>query len=92
MIKFLTEYRLGEVCGDQVAARECYIVMLKMHNHLQTMSIEEQQIVAKPVGGLEEVLLDDSRPDQMTRIGTLASLPSARSIPKRKPGCLYLEL
>ena len=39
--------------GDQVAARECYIAKLEMDNHLQTMSIEEQWMVAEPVEGLE---------------------------------------
>ena len=34
MIKFPTEYRVGEVSGDQVAIRECYIVMLEMDDHL----------------------------------------------------------
>ena len=42
MIKFPTEYRVREVHRDQVAARECYIAMLEMDDHLQTMSIEEQ--------------------------------------------------
>ena len=41
MIKFPTEYRVGELRGDQVVARECYIAMLAMDNHLQTMDIEE---------------------------------------------------
>ena len=41
MIKFPTKYRVGEVQGDQIAARECYIAMLKMDNHLQTMRVEE---------------------------------------------------
>ena len=31
--------------------------------------------MAEPVEGLEEVLLDDSKPDQTTRIGTLVSPP-----------------
>ena len=75
MIKFPTKYEVGEVKGDQVAARECYITMLKMDDHLQTMCIDEQQTVAEPVEGLEEVLLDDSRPERTTRIGTLASQP-----------------
>jgi len=74
MIKFPTEYRVGEVCGDQVAARECYIAMLEMNDHLQTMNIEEQWMVAEPIEGLEGILLDNSRPYQTTRIGTLASL------------------
>ena len=41
MIKFPTEYGIGKVRGDQIAVCECYIVMLEMDNHLQTMSIEE---------------------------------------------------
>ena len=75
MIKFPTKYGVGEVHGDQVAVRECYIAMLEMDNHLQTMSIEEQRTVAEPVEGLEEILLDNSRPKRTTRIGTLANLP-----------------
>ena len=41
MIKFPTEYGVGEVRGDQVVVHECYIVMLEMDDHLQTMCIEE---------------------------------------------------
>ena len=33
MIKFPTEYGIGELRGDQVAARECYIAMLEMKDH-----------------------------------------------------------
>ena len=73
IIKFPTEYRIGEICGDQVAARECYIVMLEMDDHLQTMNIKEQRIVVEPAERLEEILLDDSKPNRTTRIGTLAS-------------------
>ena len=42
MIKFLIEYKVREVRGDQMAACECYIAMLEMDDHLQTMNIEEQ--------------------------------------------------
>ena len=70
MIKFPTEYGVGEVRGDQVAAREYYIVMLEMNDHQQTMCIEEQR-TAEPVEELEEVTLDDSRPKQTTRVGML---------------------
>ena len=73
LIKFSTEYGVGEVRGDQVAACECYIAMLKMNDHLQTMCIEEQWTVAEPLEVLEEITLDDSRPDQTTKIDTLAS-------------------
>ena len=41
MIKLHTEYRIEEVRGDQVASRKCYIVMLEMDKHLQTMNIKE---------------------------------------------------
>ena len=60
MIKFPTEYGVGEVRGDQVAAREYYIVMLEMNDHQQTMCIEEQR-TAEPVEELEEVTFDYSR-------------------------------
>ena len=63
MIKFLVEYRVGEVCGDQVAAHECYIAMLEIDDHLQTMNIKEQRMVAELVEGLEEILLNNSRPN-----------------------------
>ena len=40
-MKFLTKYGIGEACGDQMAACECYIAMLKMDVHLQALNIEE---------------------------------------------------
>ena len=33
MIKFPTEYGIGELRGDQVAARECYVAILEMEDH-----------------------------------------------------------
>ena len=80
MIKFPIEYGMGEVRGDQVVARECYIAMLEMDNHLQTMSIKEQQTVVEPAEGLEEILLNNTRPEQTTRIGTLASPPIRQAL------------
>ena len=41
MTKFPTEYGVGEVRGDQVVAHKCYVTMLEMDDHLQTMCIEE---------------------------------------------------
>ena len=49
LIKFSIEYEVGEVRGDHVAVRECYIAMLEMDDRLQTMCIEEQQMVVEPV-------------------------------------------
>ena len=34
MIKFPTDYDVGELQGDQVAARECYIAMMEIDDHL----------------------------------------------------------
>ena len=34
MIKFPTKYGAGEVRGDQLVTRECYIAMLEMDDHL----------------------------------------------------------
>ena len=63
MIKFPTEYGVGEVHGDQVVERKCYVAMLEMDDYLQTMSIEEQRTVTEPIERLEEILLDDSKPE-----------------------------
>ena len=59
-----------------MAARECYIAMLEMEDHQQTMCIGEQRTIAEPVE-LEEVALDELRPRRTTRMGTLAS-PAVR--------------
>ena len=41
MIKFPTEYGIGELRGDQVVARECYIAMLELEDYQQTIYIGE---------------------------------------------------
>ena len=43
MIKFPTEYGIGELRGDQMAARECDIAMLELEDYQQTMYIREQR-------------------------------------------------
>ena len=73
MIKFPTNYGIGELRGNQVAAHECYIAMMEMDDHFQAMNIEEYWTVTEPVKRLKEILLNDSKPNRMTRIGTLAS-------------------
>ena len=69
-----------------MAAHECYIAMLKMDNHLQMINIEEQQTMVEPIERLEEVLLDDSKPDRTTKIGTSPARWSA------KRSQLFLEI
>ena len=73
MIKFPTDYGMGELRGNQVTTRECYVAIMEMEDHLQTFSIEEHRIATKPVEKLQEVLLDDSNHERTTKIGTLAS-------------------
>ena len=73
MIKFPTDYGVGELRGNQVAARECYVAMMEMDDHLQAMNIEEHRTTTEPVEKLEEVFLDDSNHEWTTKIGTLAS-------------------
>ena len=34
MIKFPTDYGVGELCGNQMAVRECYVAMMEMDDHL----------------------------------------------------------
>ena len=79
MIKFPTDYRVREIRDDQVVARECYIAMLEMDDH-QTMCIEEQRTIVEPVEELEEVTLDESRPERTTRVGTLTSQPVRQAL------------
>uniref|UniRef100_A0A2N9G5B1 RNA-directed DNA polymerase n=1 Tax=Fagus sylvatica TaxID=28930 RepID=A0A2N9G5B1_FAGSY len=42
LLKFPTEHGIGEVRGDQVAARECYLASLGSEGRNQTMTIEER--------------------------------------------------
>ena len=73
MIKFPTDYGVGELHGNQVAACECYVAMMEMDDHLHAMNIEEHWMATEPVEKLEEILLDDCKLDQTTKIGTLAN-------------------
>ena len=65
-VKFPIEYGVGLVQGDQLAARECYLAMLAMDEHVQTMNIEKRRVTAEPTEVLEDVPLDE---------GDLRSLP-----------------
>ena len=56
-----------------MAAHECYIAMLEMDDHQQILCIEEQRAIAEPIEELEEVTLDESKPEQTMRMGTLSS-------------------
>ena len=55
MIKFPTDYEVGELRRNQVVVRESYIAMIEMDDHLQTMNIEEHRTVTEPIERLEEI-------------------------------------
>uniref|UniRef100_A0A2N9GMR1 Uncharacterized protein n=1 Tax=Fagus sylvatica TaxID=28930 RepID=A0A2N9GMR1_FAGSY len=73
LLKFPTEYEIGEVRGDQVAARECYLASLGPEGQNQTMTIEEQKILVKPSEELDTIELEDGHPERTTKIR--ANLP-----------------
>ena len=56
-----------------MAVRECYIAMIEMEDQQQMICIGKQRAIAELVEELEEVNLNDARPERTTRIGTLAS-------------------
>ena len=47
--------------------------MLEMDDHQQTLCIEEQRAIAESIEDLEEVTLDELKPEQTTRMGMLSS-------------------
>ena len=51
-------------------ARECYIAMLELDDHLQALNIEERQVTVELIEDLEEISLDDDCLGRITRIGT----------------------
>ena len=56
--------------GDQLVARECYLAMLAMDKHMQTMSIEERRVVAELTEVLEDIPLEEGKLGKFTSIGT----------------------
>ena len=59
-IKFHIEYRIGQVQGNQLTTKECYLAMLAMNENVQTMNIEERRVTAKPTEVLKDVILDEN--------------------------------
>ena len=52
-----------------MAARECYVVMLEMDNHLQALNIEERRVTIEPMEDLKEISLNDNILGRTTRVG-----------------------
>ena len=68
LIKFLTEHGIGEIRGDQIAARECYLASLGTEGRNQTMTIEERKTLVQPSEELDTIVLSDGSPEQTTKI------------------------
>ena len=73
LLKFPTDHGIGEVRGDQVAAKECYLTSLGSEGQNQTMTIEERKILVKSSEELDTIELEDGHPEKTTKIG--ANLP-----------------
>ena len=67
-VKFPTENRIGEIQGDQLVARECYLAVPAMDEQAQMMNIEERRVVAEPIEALENISLDEDDPEKSTKI------------------------
>jgi hypothetical protein len=63
LLKFPTEHGRGEVRGDQIAARKCYLASLGSEGQNQTMTIKEQKILVKPSEELATIELEDGHCD-----------------------------
>ena len=68
-VKFPTEYKVGQVQGDQLAVRECYLAMLALDEQVQMINIEERRVVAESTKALEDIPLDENNPERYTRVG-----------------------
>ena len=73
MIKFPTDYGVGELRENQMAARECFVAIMEMDDHLQAMNIEEHRMATELVEKVEEILLDNSKLNLTTKIRTCAN-------------------
>ena len=67
-VKFPIEYRVGQVQGDQLATRECYLTMLAMDEQVQTMNIEEMRVVVEPTEALEDIPSNENNLEKYTRV------------------------
>ncbi|XP_059629538.1 uncharacterized protein LOC132272397 [Cornus florida] len=80
LMRFPTEYDMGELRGDQTMARECYVASLRKTKSQKALMIEglggkgrPDFHRAEPTEELEEVILGDGEPEKKVSIGS--SLP-----------------
>ena len=60
--------------------RECYLAMLAMDEQIQTMSIKERIVIAKPTEMLEDIPLDENNPEKYTRVGVSMEKKTKRDL------------
>ena len=60
---------MGQVQRDQLTTIECYLALLAMDEHMQTMSSEERRVIAENTEVLEHIPLEEGNPEKFTRIG-----------------------
>ena len=80
LVKFPTEHGVGEVRGDQIVARECYLASLGTEGENQTMTMEERKTLVEPSEELNAIVLDDEHPEKTTRIRVNLSTQTRKSI------------
>ena len=83
-MKFPTEFGVGEVCGDQWTARQCYIGCAIPKKKLQDeasvnqiVEVDPREIIEvpkpiahEPLEPIEEIVLDENLPERVIKIGT----------------------
>ena len=79
MIKFPTDYEVGELRGSQMATHECYIAMMEMEDQVQALSIEEHRTMTEPVEKLKEITLDSSDLGKPQNPSRTHNLPQGQS-------------
>jgi hypothetical protein len=80
LFKFPTEHGIGEVRGDQITARECYLALLGTEGENQTMTIEERKTLVELSEELSTIILDNEHPEKSTRIGANLAPQTRESI------------
>ena len=90
-LKFPTPHRIGEICGDQLLARECYqVVLASKENHI--WMVEEEP--PKPNEEAKNIELVEGDPSKTTKVGKELQ-QSLKDKPvkffENEPRCLCME-
>ena len=64
-----------------MAARECYVAMLEMDDHLQDLNIEERKVAVELTEDLEEISLDNNIPSFELVSARRLTLQFVKSLP-----------